>query len=160
MPSDSGDGIGNGGNPEKQTGRSPVCCATSTTWNVVTQVSVQRADANLGHPGLSSLCAARKRSRGNRVRVDSAGSGEARTCCAEPTFLIPEPALSGVEGLAPKIGPRTWATSEGSSSARKTGDGAAFVIMRCEKKESWKSSQSGRGGIGRSKGHAARSRHS
>jgi REP-associated tyrosine transposase len=37
----------------------------------------------------------------------------------------------------------------------KIGRGAAFVTMHCEKKESWKSSQSGRRAIGRGKRQAA-----
>ncbi len=34
------------------------------------------------------------------------------TGSGERTFLIPEPALSEEEGLAPKIGARTWATCD------------------------------------------------
>jgi hypothetical protein len=46
------------------------------------------------------------------------------------------------------------------ASFRKTGGGAAFVTMRCKKKESWKSSQSGRRGIGRGERQAAGRGHS
>jgi REP-associated tyrosine transposase len=44
----------------------------------------------------------------------------------------------------------------GYASFRKTGPGAAFVTMHCEKRESWKLSQSGRRAIERGKQAAGR----
>src|SRR5512146_129449 len=61
-----------------------------------------RPSGRLAVEQLSSLCTARKGSRGNRVRVDGAGSGEASDRRRGEDIADPR--------LAPKSGARTWAT--------------------------------------------------
>src|SRR5579862_7795034 len=58
-----------------------------------------RASGRLAVEQLSSLCTARKRNRGNRVRVDGAGSGEASDGqCGED---IADPRLAPKSGREP-----------------------------------------------------------
>ena len=80
---------------------------------------IMRAPRRLAVEQLSSLCAARKRSRGNRVGVDGAGSGEASDRQRGKDIADPR--------LAPKYSARTWAPPALSNAKRFSGT-AGFIL--------------------------------